>query len=60
VQQTAHAHADRVMIALGRHRWSDRDFANAITDALAPVGVTDFASPANSQQIWRTIPASMR
>jgi len=29
--------------------------ANAITDALAPIGVIDFAGPATASQIWRVI-----
>jgi carbon-monoxide dehydrogenase large subunit len=29
--------------------------ANAIADALAPLGVTNFAGPATPQQIWRAI-----
>lgn len=29
--------------------------ANAISDALAPLGVADLAGPATPQQIWRAI-----
>jgi carbon-monoxide dehydrogenase large subunit len=31
--------------------------ANAILDALAPFGVTDFAGPATSAGIWKAIKA---
>ena len=33
---------------------------NAVLDALAPLGVTDFAMPATPERVWRAIAAAGR